>query len=542
MVETKCIHVDRAQASAAPETEGDLNYKLANDYWQALIALHRTLLHEHHDFFLASQHTSASPALRRLASKYSIPARMWKHGIHSFLELLRRQLPESLDYFPVDASFFKAHGIPFTRHSPESFEDALSGPHTIEGLRWTRDKRGETPEWEVAGRVGSIKVCALADSGSDLDVLSESFCSKHNLKIDKSKLRTIRLPKRGLVQSIGTVTLPFSFEGENGVYNRVFHVLKNCIHDVILGNRFLKATKTLTEFLVKRVKKVYKVLAGSRLRLLGSPKQRVLGSLNGHTVNAFPDTGSNVLIIDKAFAESLGLRIRTGSDYTTTLEFADGSLHDTCGVVLDVDWCFGNSKDSLSSFRCDFHVLDGLSCDVILSNALLYGTNAFQRYEQWFFEVSDSASSMDEYEIYELNVINEKILVKADAASAPRTKWQNAKDAEDFRQANAEIYIASLPVAEQAAARVAEARVQEQWKRDNPRPQSPLLPAVQPSVSASPPNGWKEKLSLKGKTMMAFRRTNGAQQQTTNSNATPLSNTNGQLSAPRSANPPPTGP
>ncbi|KAF2191506.1 hypothetical protein K469DRAFT_732855 [Zopfia rhizophila CBS 207.26] len=98
MVETKCIHVDRAQATAVHDPETDPNSKLASDHWQALIALHRTLLHEHHDFFLASQHPSASPALRRLASKYSMPARMWKHGIHSFLELLRRRLPESLDY------------------------------------------------------------------------------------------------------------------------------------------------------------------------------------------------------------------------------------------------------------------------------------------------------------------------------------------------------------------------------------------------------------------------------------------------------------
>jgi hypothetical protein len=97
MVETKCIHVDRAQAAAAQENSGPDN-KLASDHWQALIALHRTLLHEHHDFFLASQHPSASPALRRLAAKYSMPARMWKHGIHSFLELLRRRLPDSIDY------------------------------------------------------------------------------------------------------------------------------------------------------------------------------------------------------------------------------------------------------------------------------------------------------------------------------------------------------------------------------------------------------------------------------------------------------------
>ncbi|KAI8942051.1 hypothetical protein NX059_000153 [Plenodomus lindquistii] len=95
MVETKCIHVDRAQAAAAQDNS---DIKLASDHWQALIALHRTLLHEHHDFFLASQHPSASPALRRLAAKYSMPARMWKHGIHSFLELLRRRLPDSIDY------------------------------------------------------------------------------------------------------------------------------------------------------------------------------------------------------------------------------------------------------------------------------------------------------------------------------------------------------------------------------------------------------------------------------------------------------------
>ncbi|TID14688.1 hypothetical protein E6O75_ATG08834 [Venturia nashicola] len=98
MVESKCIHVDRAQASAMRNADSGQTPKLADDHWQALIALHRTLLHEHHDFFLASQHPSASPALRRLAAKYSMPSRMWKHGIHSFLELLRFRLPDSLEF------------------------------------------------------------------------------------------------------------------------------------------------------------------------------------------------------------------------------------------------------------------------------------------------------------------------------------------------------------------------------------------------------------------------------------------------------------
>ena len=80
MVEAKCLEVDEKQATLASAQP-----KLNDEQWQALIALHSTLLREHHDFFLASQHPSASPALRRLATKYAKPARMWRHGIHSKL-------------------------------------------------------------------------------------------------------------------------------------------------------------------------------------------------------------------------------------------------------------------------------------------------------------------------------------------------------------------------------------------------------------------------------------------------------------------------
>ncbi|RWA11883.1 hypothetical protein EKO27_g3208 [Xylaria grammica] len=75
MVESKCIEVDNAQSSQS-------DTKLNNEQWQAL----------------ASQHPSASPALRRLAAKYAMPARLWRHGIHSFLELLRHRLPGSLEH------------------------------------------------------------------------------------------------------------------------------------------------------------------------------------------------------------------------------------------------------------------------------------------------------------------------------------------------------------------------------------------------------------------------------------------------------------
>ena len=98
MVEAKCIDVDDKQSRAAQERDPSKQVKLTAEQWQALIALHKTLLHEHHDFFLASQHPSASTALSKLAAKYSMPARMWRHGIHAFLEVLRHRLPDSLDH------------------------------------------------------------------------------------------------------------------------------------------------------------------------------------------------------------------------------------------------------------------------------------------------------------------------------------------------------------------------------------------------------------------------------------------------------------
>ncbi|KAI5812384.1 hypothetical protein BZA77DRAFT_390754 [Pyronema omphalodes] len=97
MVEAKCCEVDAKQHQAVLAMDTNTP-PLNHEQWQALIALHRTLLHEHHDFFLASQHPSAGAALKKLAQKYSMPARMWRHGIHSFLELLRHRLPHSLEH------------------------------------------------------------------------------------------------------------------------------------------------------------------------------------------------------------------------------------------------------------------------------------------------------------------------------------------------------------------------------------------------------------------------------------------------------------
>ncbi|KAK1085329.1 hypothetical protein LTR48_004632 [Friedmanniomyces endolithicus] len=91
IAEARCVNLDAAQAKNPPA-------ELSRSQWQALIALHRTLLYEHHDFLMATQHPSATPDLKALPTMYSMPARMWKYGIHDFLEVLRSRRPSSQDF------------------------------------------------------------------------------------------------------------------------------------------------------------------------------------------------------------------------------------------------------------------------------------------------------------------------------------------------------------------------------------------------------------------------------------------------------------
>jgi hypothetical protein len=97
MVESKCIKVDTKVAKQEDGMQGEVIPTLTDDQWQALFALHRTLLHEHHDFFLGSRHPSPPSPPQRLASKHIMVAR-WRRVISYFLELLRHRLPDSHDH------------------------------------------------------------------------------------------------------------------------------------------------------------------------------------------------------------------------------------------------------------------------------------------------------------------------------------------------------------------------------------------------------------------------------------------------------------
>lgn len=78
--------------------EGQWTISRNSEQWAALLDLHCNLLHEHCDLIQDSQHPVASAALKRLPAKYSMPARMWKHGMFSFLEIMRVRPSETHEF------------------------------------------------------------------------------------------------------------------------------------------------------------------------------------------------------------------------------------------------------------------------------------------------------------------------------------------------------------------------------------------------------------------------------------------------------------
>lgn len=114
VAENKCIEMDK-QHTESPS-------KLSDYEWQSLTSLHQTLLHKHHNFFLASQHPSASPVLKQTSEEYVMPARMWRYGIHSFLGLLHHRLPDTLEH--MLAFLHSAYSMmTLFRESVPAFED-----------------------------------------------------------------------------------------------------------------------------------------------------------------------------------------------------------------------------------------------------------------------------------------------------------------------------------------------------------------------------------------------------------------------------------
>ncbi|WQF80554.1 Putative aspartic peptidase domain superfamily [Colletotrichum destructivum] len=365
-----------AEADFAACAMEKIKMELDTGLWQALVVLQRALLNEHHDFSLPHERDSYSPALRRLSRKYLWPvmAKKARRGLATTLRLI---------------SYINQHHY-----------KRLSGYSSA------------SKRYYVKGSVDGLPIEAFPDSGAEKCFISPEMASNLGLSPMTNTQRATRLANKKQVQSPGMVQVPWIFAGEDEQHLLKCWILPGCIHDLVLGHDFIKMTQTFTKF-KQRVKNKLSSLRAPFLRLLGSGRQRVVGFLNGEMTFAMPDTGSDLMLVSGPHARRNGLLVDNGSEHRLEVGLADGSTCLTTGVVRDVSWAVGDK-----TVRCEFHVLEDLCVDVVLSKDYLFDLEIFSTYPEWFIDIDSEENVFHFFNIRllgrygsELNALEEQYLV-----------------------------------------------------------------------------------------------------------------------------------
>jgi hypothetical protein len=203
---------------------------------------------------------------------------------------------------------------------------------------------------------------------------------------------------------MGTVTPYWQFSNESERYRRVFHVLKDCVHPVILGRQFLRTTGTMSKNIHRVVEKVVEVAKHLRRRVLfvDTPStavtinERFLGLINGKPIGGLVDTCSELTIIKRCVAEDFGLTILEHDDYKTEVQFIDGSTAFTSGMICDVQWCFSATLAAEDIRYIDIHVMDDIPCAFTLDQWLLWDNRTFTQYEHAIFDILHSSMTTED--------------------------------------------------------------------------------------------------------------------------------------------------
>jgi hypothetical protein len=242
-------------------------------------------------------------------------------------------------------------------------------------------------ELEVRCLLNGRETSCFPDTGAGANYMSLPYAQRNELQINTGITDTVKLPNGKSRSTLGTVSVPFSFESEAEIHQIIFNVIPSCIRDVIIGSPFLHMMETFTRF-AHRITKRLRSHLSCPVRYIGAPQQRLQGRLGGYLVQALPDSGSDLSLISMEYAKRCEFRIDTSGPQQKLLEFADGSLEVTKGLVQGLTWRYGNDESNV--FPIDCYVLDELDCDILLGYPFLEDTEAFVHYQAAFVNLGNN--------------------------------------------------------------------------------------------------------------------------------------------------------
>lgn len=232
----------------------------------------------------------------------------------------------------------------------------------------------------LPGLINGSKVSALPDTGAGRNMMSERFARSQKIQVRRGpeSRSTYKLANGRSVRSRGIAVVRWKFgEKEVEEYKLEFHILPDCVYDVIIGQEFLEASDTLSANRHRLQLQESTPRDVRYVNLCGSPCQTLLGFIDGEPIGALPDTGSEVNIMSELYAERRGYKINKIESDMDELQFADGSSQRTIGKI-DARWAFND--DPGGSVTITFEILSQCPYEVIIGQNILYDHDVYNKH------------------------------------------------------------------------------------------------------------------------------------------------------------------
>ena len=258
---------------------------------------------------------------------------------------------------------------------------------------------------ELPVGINGTEYSSIADTGAAENIMDLDTVRKLGLPISirPDSLLRFSLCDGKIVRSIGKTVAQVTFaKGAPTPTQCSFYVLKKCAVPLIMGKKFLESTETLTKFKHRLRERLATLGRFSRILEIGSSSQRLSCRLDGRDVLVNPDSGSEINVMSSAFAKKHGYYHQRSTHHGRVV-LGDGSEAETIGVIT-ASVILGSRHEK--SYQEVFHILPGLSSDILLGEDILHESDAFSQFADDFIDVGS------ESDLFHLNVLRWKGLIE----------------------------------------------------------------------------------------------------------------------------------
>jgi curved DNA-binding protein CbpA len=248
----------------------------------------------------------------------------------------------------------------------------------------------------LEGWINRVRVSAIPDTGAERSMMAASFAKEIGLHVKPeqvSKETYLQIANGKHIRPIGVVKANWRLKADpRKIWEWTFTVLADCVFDIVIGDDFLKPNQIMSanKHYLSRKPRPRNALSIWNVNILGSPSQRLSGTLNDEPVLALPDSGAEPNLVSYAYAQSRGWLTKLVENSEHLLQFADGSLATTVGQ-MHATWNFTNGQNKNSGPQSThfvvFEILRDCPFDVVLGQDFLEDTDAFTKFKQFFYEV-----------------------------------------------------------------------------------------------------------------------------------------------------------